>query len=180
MTTRSIIPLLIVLLFTVAGCRAANEPTEPGEMGVEITLAVDPVEPTVGDATLLVTVQTADGDPINDAQISLRGDMDHAGMQPVNREVSSGEDGQYTVPFEWTMGGDWFVVVTATLADGTVVEQTFDYTVDGEMNMDMGDEEDMGDMEMSEDDEMDMDMSDEEDMGDMEMDEPNATEEAES
>ncbi|MEM6528334.1 MAG: FixH family protein, partial [Chloroflexota bacterium] len=97
------------------------------------------------------TLRDSNGDPINDAQVNLRGDMNHAGMQPVLRDSSVGREGDYTVPFEWTMGGDWFVVVTAELPDGLTVEEEFDFTVAGDPMM--------GDMDMATEDMDDMDMA---------------------
>jgi copper(I)-binding protein len=80
--------------------------------------------------------------------------MTHAGMQPVLRTIESGEDGLYQTDFEWTMAGDWIVTINATLADGTVISEDFEYTLAGdEMNMsdeDMSDmDHDMGEMDMS-------------------------------
>ena len=96
----------------------------------------------------MVSLRDANGNPISDADIDIRGDMNHAGMEPVEADASTDVSGDYRIPFEWTMGGDWFVVVTATLPDGTVVEEQFNYTVgmsDGaEMDMDNMDGMDSG------------------------------------
>jgi hypothetical protein len=54
-------------------------------------------------------------------------------MKPVLAEVGDGEGGKYETPFEWTMGGDWIVTVTATLPDGRTAQQQFTYTVQGDM-----------------------------------------------
>ncbi len=85
--------------------------------------------------------------------------MSHAGMKPVLANISEGESGVYAVPFEWTMGGDWFVAVTATLPDGRVATKRFDLSVGAGMDMDNDMEHsdssmDMDDMERSE---LDMD-----------------------
>jgi len=128
--------LLLAVLLVAAGCRQA-EPTSNEDVNIEVS--VNPEEPAVGDATLLVTLTDADGNPITDATVSVRGDMSHAGMVPViPAEVSGAEDGIYTFEdFEWTMGGDWFVEVTATLTNGETATERFEYTVGGEGEMDM-------------------------------------------
>jgi hypothetical protein len=130
--------LLGITLVALAGCRQQPQVIVPDEATVTIDLSVAPNPPAVGDATLVISVEDENGDPINNANIAIRGDMNHAGMQPVLRDVTNGREGDYTVPFEWTMGGDWYVVVTATLPDGKVVEKQFDYVVasDGTMQMD--------------------------------------------
>jgi len=157
--------LLLVTVFTLAGCRQA-EGTSSENVNIEV--AVTPEEPAVGAATLLVTVTDAEGNPINDATVAVRGDMTHAGMVPViPAEVSDAEDGVYAFEdFEWTMGGEWFVEVTVTLANGETATESFEYTVSGEMDM-----EDMDEMDMDSTDEMNMESTEE-----MELD---MTEEAE-
>ena len=139
---RNLLLLLMIVTLFIAGCRANSEPKSPEEANVTMELSIAPNPPVVGAATLVVTLQDRNGNPINDAKVGIRGDMNHAGMTPVIGEQSEGENGEYRIPFEWTMGGDWFVVVTATLRNGTVVEQQFDYAVSGEM--------DVGGMDMSE------------------------------
>ncbi len=111
---------------------------------VLINLALNDDMAMVGDATLLVTVTDEDGTPINDATVSVRGDMTHAGMVPVIPDsVTTAEDGVYSIPFEFTMGGDWIITVDVTLANEETASVT--YEVDGvggdaDMNMDnMGD-----------------------------------------
>ncbi len=130
--------LLVSIVSVLVGCREQPQVIVPDEAGVRMDLSVAPNPPAVGDASLVISIEDQDGQPISDADIAIRGDMNHAGMEPVLREASGGREGDYTVPFEWTMGGDWFVVVTATLPDGRVVEKQFDYVVasDGTMQMD--------------------------------------------
>jgi hypothetical protein len=55
--------------------------------------------------------------------------MNHAGMVPVLGSGQTDADGLVRVPFEWTMGGDWIVTITAALSDGTSASQTFDFSV---------------------------------------------------
>lgn len=122
---------LVLLVFLAAGCRAQN-PTPTPETSLQIDMQIDPVPPALGEATLIVTVMDAAGQPVNDATVSARGDMSHAGMAPVLANVDSGANGLYRLPFRWTMGGDWFVEITVTLPDGTTASRRFDLTVAGE------------------------------------------------
>jgi hypothetical protein len=78
-------------------------------------------------------VTGADGTPIDGARLNIKGDMTHAGMQPVLAETKGGEQGRYETPFEWTMGGDWIVTVTAALPDGRTTARQFTYTVEDDL-----------------------------------------------
>lgn len=133
--------LLAALTAVVSGCRESQQAATSND-DVNFALEITPEPPTVGEATLLVTLTDNEGNPITDATVAVNGDMNHAGMVPVEREVSENTDGVYEVPFEWTMGGDWILTVTAMLADDTTARQTFDVTgvsSDGS-GMDMTDE----------------------------------------
>jgi hypothetical protein len=133
------------------GCRQATDPVSSD--AVQIDVAFEPEELRIGESTLLITITDAAGNPIPDATINVRGDMSHPGMQPVIRDVEGGdENGVYTVPFEWTMAGDWIVEVNVTLDDGTEAGERFEYTLAGDMDMDamdMTEEASMDDMEMA-------------------------------
>ncbi|NDJ59868.1 MAG: FixH family protein [Chloroflexi bacterium] len=122
---------MLLLVVILAGCReSAQQTATTADSGVQMRLEVAPDPASVGAAVLLVRLADAEDKPITDAVVAVRGDMNHAGMVPVD---GAGEptdvEGEYTVPFQWTMGGDWIVTVTATLADGTIVEQQFPFSV---------------------------------------------------
>lgn len=121
--------ILIVILLLAAGCRTAATPTPTASaQTAQIELTIEPQPPVVGDASLTVSVTRA-SQPLTEAKIAVRGDMTHAGMQP---ELGSGvtdAQGQAAIPFRWSMGGDWIVTVTVTLADGSEVAQEFNVTV---------------------------------------------------
>jgi hypothetical protein len=51
-------------------------------------------------------------------------------MTPVFGETQTSQNGEYRIPFEWTMAGDWFVEITVTQANGgDSVTQRFDLSV---------------------------------------------------
>ena len=131
-----ILASLIVLSLLLGSCRRSTQPNDEAA-NVNMALAVRPPAPAVGQATLLITLTDTADDPINGAVLEIRGDMVHAGMEPVLASVDAGQNGIYEVPFEWTMAGDWIVTVTASLPDGRTVTREFDLTVSGEMNMEM-------------------------------------------
>jgi predicted small lipoprotein YifL len=98
--------LLAALLF-LAGCARG-----PGELpDVQVALAVEPDPPKVGPAK--VTVE-------------LEGNMAHAGMKPVFAEAKEKKPGVYRAELEFTMGGDWFILVDGKLADGRAFRKKVD------------------------------------------------------
>lgn len=94
------------------------------DVGVE--LEIEPLPVRVGPATVSVGLADAAGQEIEGAQVELEGNMSHAGMEPVfatGREVAPG---RYEAQLDFTMSGDWFIVVHAALPDGRSLERTFD------------------------------------------------------
>lgn len=120
--------IILLLLVLLAACARTSD--QPDDSGVTITLETLPDPAVVGDATLIVTLAGADGNPFEEASLSVKGDMNHAGMAPVLAEATSGPGGVYELPFQWTMPGDWIVTVEATLPDGATVTRRFDLSVD--------------------------------------------------
>ena len=129
---RYLILLVVLLSLALVGCGRISR-AEDRTADVSIVLAVDPNPPGVGPAHLTLFVTGADGTPIDGARLSIKGDMTHAGMQPVLAETKGGKEGRYETPFEWTMGGDWIVTVTAALPDGRTTVRQFTYTVEGDL-----------------------------------------------
>jgi len=121
------IALSLFLSLLLVGCRQTS--VQPTRSELDIQLQIEPETVQVGAATLRIQVNHADGSPIEDATLTVRGDMTHAGMVPVIREVRGGIDGEYEVPFEWTMAGDWFIEIMVTMPDGSTAMQRFE--VDG-------------------------------------------------
>jgi hypothetical protein len=80
----------------------------------------------VGTATFTLRVADASGRPLSGARVSLEGNMTHPGMRPVFAEARELEPGRYQSSLEFTMGGDWVVLVRVTLPDGRKIERQFD------------------------------------------------------
>ena len=149
--TRTVFTLLLAMLM-ITGCRQTDASQPQANLDIQLDVAPDALQ--TGEATLQIQVSDADGNPVSDATLDVRGDMTHAGMVPVIRDdIEGNDDGLYTVPFEWTMGGDWLVDVTATLPDGRATTERFEFTVDGD-GMNMDDMDDMNNMDNMDD--MDM------------------------
>ncbi len=112
----------LLMVLAVASCgRGGKDLTD-----VAVELAIEPDPPQIGPATLTVTLHDASGQPISGAVVELEGNMSHAGMVPVLAQASEGAPGRYQAVLEFTMGGDWFILVRADLPDGRSMERKVD------------------------------------------------------
>ena len=117
--------LLIIVIFGLFSACGGRNSAQTSNSNYDIS--VEAGSTAVGQTDLMVTVKDQNGTAINDANVSIKGDMSHAGMRPVLGESSSADDGVYTIPYEWTMAGDWFVTVNVTFADGSTTTERFDF-----------------------------------------------------
>jgi len=111
------------LLAVLAGCSGPGSDAAPD---VKVDLSFQPNPPKVGAAEVLVTLADAGGQPLRGAAVKLEGNMNHAGMAPSFADAKEAEPGHYKGELNFTMGGDWFVLVNATLADGRKITRKVD------------------------------------------------------
>ena len=113
---------ICAVLAICIGCRpAASDSPE-----IQIDLTVDPSPPRIGDADVSVTLTDANGLPLEVADVRVEGNMNHAGMKPSFAELQEVEPGRYSGTLEFTMGGDWFILVTAQMLDGKTAQRKID------------------------------------------------------
>lgn len=101
------------------GCGSA---AEESELGVVATF--EPEGPRVGPTAVELALTDADGQPVRGATLSLEANMNHAGMVPEFADAIEGEPGHYRAEFEFTMAGDWFLLVSIRTPDGAEREET--------------------------------------------------------
>lgn len=114
--------LAFVLLLALAGCSRGGQ--DLPDVGLEMVVA--PAPPQIGPATITVTFSDASDLPISGAKVELEGNMSHAGMVPVIAPATEVAPGRYQAELEFTMGGDWFILVRAALPDGRSMERRMD------------------------------------------------------
>ena len=122
--------LIIGAVFLPACARVSQGQETAADIKIELT--VDPSPATIGEATLYFELKDAQDQPIEGASLSAKGDMSHAGMMPVLGDSEEIGDGNYNIPFEWTMAGDWILTVSGELRDGQSLSRTFELTVSSE------------------------------------------------
>lgn len=106
--------LLVCAACSDAAVRAADH---------ELRLTVEPDPPSVGPSQLTLAIRDAAALPVTGARVELECTMSHAGMVPVFGTTEERSPGVYVAELELTMGGDWIVIVDATLADGRSLER---------------------------------------------------------
>ncbi len=110
--------ILLAFCFLIAGCQSSEDPASDIQLEWEIT----PNPPTVGEATLQMTLRDSTNQLLTGADINVEGNMSHPGMQPVLASAEEMEPGVYSAPIEFTMAGDWFFIIESTLPDNRILE----------------------------------------------------------
>ena len=75
-------------------------------------------------ATVRVTLRNAGQQPVVGAHLQLEAHMSHPGMRPVVASAIERVEGVYEAQLRFTMTGDWVLVLTGTMRDGTRVTET--------------------------------------------------------
>lgn len=114
---------LILAALLIFGVTTACRGEEDTLQDVAVGLQVMPDPPRIGSAVVEVTLLDAAGQPVAGAEMSLEGNMNHAGMVPVLARAAEVSPGHYEAALEFTMGGDWFILVEATLTDGRTLKR---------------------------------------------------------
>lgn len=112
----------LAMVLLLAGCGRGAEDLPD----VSVDLAIEPQPPQIGMATITVALADAGGQTIENAEVELEGNMSHAGMVPVFAQALEIAPGRYQAEMEFTMGGDWFILVRAKLPDGRSMERQVD------------------------------------------------------
>jgi hypothetical protein len=113
---------MALLVLLAAGCGRQGE----GDRDVSVELKVAPEPAKVGPAQVTLVVKDADDKPVQGATLKLEGNMAHAGMKPVFADAREEKAGLYRAGLEFTMGGDWFILVDGTLANGRSFRKKID------------------------------------------------------
>jgi YtkA-like len=87
---------------------------------------VEPAPAKVGSATITIRLKDGDGKPIPAAHSAVEADMSHPGMSPVMGDAKQAEPGRYKCPVNFTMAGDWVILLHIALADGRKLERQLD------------------------------------------------------
>lgn len=113
---------LVVAALACGACRGSS-----GTAGDEqFRVSISPEPPRVGHAAVSAELLTAGGEPVSGAKVRVEGNMNHAGMKPSLAVLVETAPGHYRGTLEFTMGGDWILLLEAQLPDGRRVEHRLD------------------------------------------------------
>ena len=113
---------LCVCFAVVQACRHQRDAAPE----LTMTPEVSPQPPRVGPLTITLKLADASGKPATGVRVQLEANMSHAGMRPVIDFARETQPGEYSSTFEFSMAGDWFVMVYLKLPDGRLVERQFE------------------------------------------------------
>ncbi len=111
--------MILSLQLILMGCQSSDET----HSDISLEWEIQPEQPTVGTATISITLWDSTDQRISGADVSLEGNMSHPGMQPVFVTAEETDAGSYSADIEFTMGGDWFFLIKSTLPDSRIVER---------------------------------------------------------
>jgi YtkA-like len=114
--------LALACLVVTTACRRA-ENTAPG---ITVKEDITPRPARVGPATVAIDLADSSQNAVSHAAIMVEADMSHPGMSPVFVEAKETTPGRYRAPIEFSMGGDWVVLLHIKLADGRRIERQMD------------------------------------------------------
>ena len=114
---QGLLGLAIGALAAGAGCGGTATP-------VHVSWSLDPAPPVAGVETRArLTVQDDQRRPVRGARLRVEGHMSHPGMTPIVVPATEREDGRYEAQMQFSMAGDWILVVTGDLGDGTRITE---------------------------------------------------------
>jgi len=115
--------LLLSGALTVMGCRP-----KPATKDADINLSVhfNPDRPAVGPAAVTISLRDAAGEPVHLGALDVEANMNHAGMRPVFAHLKETEPGRYSGSIDFTMGGDWFLLVSGKFPGGRHLDKKVD------------------------------------------------------
>jgi len=76
--------------------------------------------------TLTLRITDLSGTAVSGAQVTLEGEMSHAGMVPVFADANEIEPGRYQSIMKLSMPGDWRVIVHVTRSGNRKEDTEFD------------------------------------------------------
>ena len=117
----------VLVCAAVVAWATACRPNPSDEIDASWTL--DPSPPSVGVPLVArITLRDRSRAPVVGAKLRLEGQMSHPGMTPVVTELRERSEGMYEAQLQLSMAGDWILVISGQLRDGTQIVKQIDLT----------------------------------------------------
>ncbi|TVR63220.1 MAG: hypothetical protein EA422_09865 [Gemmatimonadales bacterium] len=121
--------LLLLPALSIPGCRG-EAPSD--DLPVRVAVSVAPTPPIVGPNRLVLDITDDQGAELEAAAVRIEGTMTHAGMVPVFDTATHQGGGRWVVPeFDFTMGGEWILIIQVELPDGREATRRHELNVVG-------------------------------------------------
>lgn len=120
--TRCVLALAVFL----APATCSPPSADVGAPDVTVASRITPSPPSQGPARIELSLADSAGRPMAARAVELEANMNHAGMVPVRAEARPDGIGGYCADIEFTMGGDWYLLIDATLEDGRTLQRRVD------------------------------------------------------
>jgi YtkA-like protein len=115
--------LTAVLVFVCSTGLAGCHPADPAD-AIHVSWTLEPSPPVMGMPIVArLTLRDAEQKPIAGAHLRLEGLMSHPGMAPVTAVVTERGNGDYDASLQFTMAGDWILLVTGELPGGMPIKR---------------------------------------------------------
>jgi hypothetical protein len=98
---------------------------------IRIEWTFTPTPPAVGKARLALRLVDNANRPVRGAKLEVQGHMSHPGMAPLLARAVERDEGVYEAELQFTMPGDWILMISGALSNGASVEQRIDVPVAG-------------------------------------------------
>ena len=130
-TRRRVLRAVFLACVVAAGCTAkvcgygvdvnwSRESASSDAIAVAWTL--EPSPPVAGaPLAVRLTLRDRNQTPVTGARLRLEGLMSHPGMAPVTAAVTERGNGEYEAPLQFTMAGDWILLVTGEVPGGMTI-----------------------------------------------------------
>jgi hypothetical protein len=106
--------LLVLGCALISGCR----PRTAVQTEAQVALEFSSHPPAIGSNSLQIILKDAAGQPLRLGRLEVEGNMNHAGMKPVFTHLQEIDPGRYAGSIEFTMGGDWFLLLSGMSSGG--------------------------------------------------------------
>ena len=120
---KAIVLILVAVVAAVAAIRFIPLPSTPVQAHIE--MKSNPYPLTIGQASLFFSILDANGSAVEAQTFDVGVEMNHAATLSLYAPVTRTAGNTFVSPIIWSMYGEWYVRVQATLVDGTLLNDTF-------------------------------------------------------
>jgi YtkA-like protein len=111
-----------LLVAAAMGGACTRQPIAEETSAVRISARLMPPQPTVGPATLSVSLSGATAATLGNAKVGVVAHVTHPGMTPIVATVTQHGPDVYDAAVDFTMAGDWMLIAAVQLPDGRRLE----------------------------------------------------------